>query len=48
MSVKAAEYGLELDPPRLELAPALIIRQLPAGLPPPQSFHLEEAAQLQG
>lgn len=47
--LKAAGYGLELDPRRivLELGSTLIIRQLPDGLPP-QSFHLEERGQLQG
>ena len=48
--LKAAGYGLEVDPRGivLELAPALIIRQLPACLPQLESFHLEEGGQLQG
>lgn len=47
--LKAVGYGLELDPRRivLELAPTLITRQLPAGLPPPRAFHLEEGEQLE-
>ena len=47
--LKAAGYGLELDPRGiiLELAPLLIISLLPAGLPAPGFFHLEENEQFE-
>ena len=48
--LKATGHGLEVDPRSLilELAPHPIIRQLPAGLPAPDFFHLEEDARLTG